>query len=630
MENKRVINRVYVKNELGEIFILDNGDKNRWTNSFENFSDSKEIISERMFELINKYGHIYFPIGVKTELEPGVHTVNVEDDKSNKEILIKVEKDFSVIKILEEIKAIKMGEFAGTAGDNRNALFSMIKLEVSKSEKLRKKVVLEIIEKFKNIVFSQQTIGTIRNFLGEFSNFELLIVGSVESEITSIREDIFNNEKALFMAGVFNASPVLKRIDLNYEYLRDLLDFRISFLGTRLFDRYDREEDSIGELFFMFAMRFTKELDKDVDFKNKIKNKLNFSYLSLNIGNFFSITKMTNKNVILLDKVMRECFESFTTFEPMIAMEFYRRNLLDEAHASVKEKEPRETQKNLITLMNHMMNVDVRNKGERAINQFVFEKYKEAFTTTRREAMAFVDENNLRELLNIVKDFSVNTNTSSRESFNIFFSNDSDLESMNFIKDSDILRRKILIKSQLEIFDNDSSIESKYRFSKNEIQNIKYSEINSVYLKFYCVMRTFEGEYEHLTEDQVSGINREFFRSLASSNTSERKNLVRMLSLFLHFASHQVSEFASDEELDKRIKIIIKEMSNSTLRNGTIASILNNPNELYKDSPYDYRVKNAASDTILGKEYSHISQLIQDETGIRDIVKSTILLNILN
>jgi hypothetical protein len=634
MEDKKIINRVYVKNESGEVFIIDNGEKNRWSNNFDNFSDSKDDISDRMFELIDKYGHIYFPIAVEVAPEPGIHTRSVDEEKLNKEVLIKIEKDFSVVDILERIKSIIGKRFQESSGDNRNSLFSIIKNKVNKDEKLKKKVALDVIKKLKELVGDKplsdnsEIIKNIRIFLNEFSNFELLALGSIDSEIKTMRKNFIENERASLISEVFNARPVLKKLNFQYEYLRDILDIRTFLIESRMFDR---DEDEVKELFFIFAMMFTKELDKDVDFKNRVKNRLNFSYLtSLSLNNFFSITTMTNKNIVLLNNVMRECFDSFPKFEPLIAMEFYRRNLVEEAHKCIEMPELRDTQKNLIFLMNHIMNISVRERGERVMNQFVYEKYKEAFTTIKVESLSFVEEKNLKEILNVIKNFSVNTNISKREAFGIFFDKDSYIEKMDFIKDNDTLRKKILIKSQLEIQNDDNSIENKYRFTKNEIQNIMYSDINSVYLKFYSVIRTFDGEYEHLTEDQVSGIHREFFKVLASSNTSERKNAVRMLSSFLHFASHQVSEFASDEELDKRIKILIKEMSNSTLRNNTIASIINNPYELYKDSPHDYRIKHSTSNTILGKEYTHVSQLIQDEKDIREIVKSTILLNILN
>jgi hypothetical protein len=626
------INRIYVKNESGETFIIDSGEKSRWNTSFDNISESREVVSERMFKLLDKHGSLYFPIAFEREIQQEVENHIEPDLVYSKEILVKMEKDFSIVRLIQNIKNV-LSEKKDFRSNFESTLFSFIRIKAESDRDFRKKIINDLMVNFlpkarEMTASNSAELNEIfkKNF--NHSSLETIINNVVDKEIASLVANFESNNSLLFISSVNKTVPFFEKVKENYSYIRDLIDLRLSFDSSGIFER--GQKSNIQSLILYTALNFTKEIEQDSYFRKKIKansDVLKYAMVNESFDNFFEISKISKKEMEIFTNFS---IDSFNQLGSLFLLELFNKGMGKKALEFMSSRQEKEQlHRSLISLLEFV----IGGSGDRDNSTFILDLYMDSFLSIKREIFKNLNENNLNEIIALIKKVSSSTNKNIEESFSLFFGDEGEIDRMDFIKDASTKEKKILLKMKLDLYSGNNYIEKSHSsiFTKTETQNMRYSGINSVFVRFYALTKTFENEYESLSDEEVKKIYNTFFRYLASSNANERKSLTRMLSLYLHLKYYDVpSELSSPELLDKRIKILIKELSNSTLRNSTVASIINNPSVLYGDISFYRNVTRLTGDTIMGKDYSYVSILIENDEDIRMSIKSALLLNILN
>lgn len=182
------------------------------------------------------------------------------------------------------------------------------------------------------------------------------------------------------------------------------------------------------------------------------------------------------------------------------------------------------------------------------------------------------------------------------------------------------LKARVGSSPDSEIHWSDTDIERVF-VDELDLKVLKSATLDSIYLKLLMVVNTLSREGDSMGEGLLREIYSGAFRALVSANKSERKNFIRMLSYALR--SNRTLK-TTVEPVEDRLRMLLEELSASSLKDSTIQAILEGP--VYSDNRPSWRVRDAlTSRAILLLSYVDVAALAEKSQGVRGIIRQTLL-----
>jgi len=593
-DNIMSINRLYITDHNGEVFNLDTGYKNSRATDYSDLSDSYELISKKLFSILSKseYINLY----------------------GSQDQVIHFKKDFNIIEILKEIQAAQINESKNySSRGSLSKIISSLLLEHYKINKTaREKAIDEII-----LYFGSDYYKTYRTNEDKNSPRNIDIMGSSErqSRIAELVTDIFKIhaeetskvisivENQLNMEELYYEKKANLKIPYTYEYLKNIITFHKTFINFGW--NFISHTRSITE---HTILKYSEEILNDPNLHDEIK-KTNFYFIG-------SIARLTNKNLSKLAKVVLNIDDVYDIHSKikekfLFIMELYKRKMYND----------------IISLMDESKIYIIFDVIRDNFIEYV-DYYKDELKFLKDQILSNINEINVGQLLIKIQLFLSYYKIS--QVLDFVFDKPEAYDCFKFMKERSRSFKKALVESFIHYKHNFLDIGF---FPDDESKYIKHSHFNSLYHKLGLLIKNLT-DVNKIDVDLTKEINMDFFKSLASASSSEKKIVTRMLSLFVNSDKVSINSDNAEiaEEQKQKILIFMEEMSKSTLKNLTLESIMKNTTGLYENSlSKKWFIQRTTSKKLMfGKEYSQIHEIIENSDDIRDIVKSTLLLLILN
>jgi hypothetical protein len=589
-------NRLIATDQNGLVYILDTGAKTSENMKYNELSDDKDLISQRVFSILSKNDYI-----------------EIYSDES---ITVRFKRDFNITEVLlETLYAEQLLSEKNEAYKYRNKKFTDIITDIIeskyKSDRAFKDKLISQIKDFlgENIYINYNEIKEMPNYnesnVRILAKHKLFIQYLFNYDIREKMELIQTIEDQISMEVLYGAESYNSRITYTYNELRDLVAFSFNF------DDFNIKGTSIIQEYLL--VKYTDQVLNDPLVSKIVKNGAEFKM-------FGSITKMTNKNLSLLvaSTVDTErqffsfvfSYNNFRSFFPL--MELYKRGMRREIESLKMTRDEK---------------LHIFRPLYRSYPEYIL-YYKEQLKIIKDEILKDSNDSTISAILEVMQTYN-DKNFSAEDIVDFVFESDEDFNSFNFLRERSFEYKKQLILNHM----------SKKRYeitflTDNDSKTLIRSQIATLYQKIWFFTEIMVSGVDH-GEVLTREVCETMFKGIASGSSSERKIALRTLSLFLH--TDKLNLASTDSEIDstvnkQKIRIFMEELSKSTLRNTSLESMMKKPIEVYgnNNSYYWFIKRTTQNGKILGRDYTDIYSIIESSESVRDIIKSSLLLLTLN
>jgi hypothetical protein len=588
--------RLIATDQNGLVYVLDTGSKNSENMRYNELSDDKDLISQRVFSILSKNDYVE------------IH--------SHESLSVRFKKDFNITEVLLEAIYVEQLLSENEIYRYRNTKF--------------KNIIIDIIEsKYRSDKgFKDKIISQIKDFLGEniYINYNEIkeMPNYNESNVRILTkerqfiQDLFNYEikektdliqtveNQVSMEILYGTESYNSRIPYTYDELRDLVAFNYNFE-----DVFSIKSTSTIQEYLL--VKYTDQVVNDPFVSKIVKSNSEFKM-------FGSITKMTNKSLSLLiantidsDRQFFSfvfSYHNFRFFFPL--MELYRRGMHKEIESlklTSKEK------------------LQIFRPLYRVYYEYIT-YYKDQLKIIKDEILKDSNDSTISAIIEVMQIYN-DKKFSAENVVDFVFEKDEDFSSFNFLRERSFEYKKKLVLNHI----NKKRYEINF-LTENDSKTLMRSQIATVYQKIWFFTEIMISGVDH-GEALTREVCETMFKGIASGTSSERKIALRALSLFLH--TDKLNLTSTDPELDstvnkQKIRIFMEELSRSTLRNTSLETMMKKPKDVYGgDSSYYWFINRTTQNSkMLGRDYTDIYSIIEDSENVRDIIKSSLLLLTLN
>jgi hypothetical protein len=566
--------QLYIIDDKENKYTIDTSVKETFNITSNSILDKElPIISKRLFAIFNRSEYILYPI-TSTKL------VKLDKSKNIYENLIEISKEFVKEEYSETSKLFKI-------------LVELIEIEMTDNHSYRKHLIDQ---------YNLSTYNLQKEEIRE-RNVSDLIKNVFEKELYRIKNTINDIEGNITAVEIKNLNIVNpSRFNYTYEDLKDIVMYYHSN-NTRYFYYGSNDLDLI---YLEMILRYPENVVNDEAMLKIIQDNMpRFSPLFNG-----TISKLTNKNLeLIVSNIIRNNSIKYNT---ILIFELYRRNM-----------------NKLINLINLSFDQKI-NILESVAKEYsdVYEYYKKEIATIKNEILSVVNEDSIMQVLEAIKKFIHTSRLEYIDVLNFVFNDDQSYEKLSFLREKSSNYKKLLINTYIK---NRSERPRDVEFlQSSDNKLLVYSDLNSVYTILNLFIDQMKEYSETFDVKLYTEIVIALFKSIASASSSEKTISLRMLSFFIH-ADYNDIKYADDQkdQLNQKILIFMEELGKSTIRNSTIEKMLKKF-QIDSGSMYWFAKRIMKKNLMFGLEYIAVSDIIKDSENIRDIIKTTLLLLVLN